>query len=480
MKRNFFLSLLCLLGILSTEVTSAQIADDFNSRPSVRLHQLKAYLQDHCSLYSGFNVNADGWNPGIEGDGAMVSENTPSPSYAVSPVLVVNSSTTISFSYKFNNTLGSGDRRWFKILLADENNLPRVLLDSIEFENIHTDVVYIYSKKLPAPTGNYKVMFSYNGIGGSAAIAVDQLRISSPRLYNTGCNSTPVAANDRLTGFSDHSATGVVTANDSDPEGEQLSAYLIKPSPDGKVALNSDGSFTFTPNAGFKGSSTSFTYKLCDGGYGVLCSNDATVSINFPSSKAGILPLSLIDFNGFYKNQGKVELNWVTISEQNTEGFDIERSFDGTKWEKVGALKTEPTSSSKQTYHFIDDAGRNRAIKKDLYYRLKQIGLDNKSAYSRIMIVRVYNTPSTKMISVTPNPAKNDIGVNVQLNESSFVVMKVLNGNGTEVLKKSLKANAGSNSYLLEGTSKLQSGMYMLEVIVNSKERMIVKLMKES
>ena len=83
------------------------------------------------------------------------------------------------------------------------------------------------------------------------------------------------------------------------------------------------------------------------------------------------------------------------------------------------------------------------------------------------------------MISVTPNPAKNDIAVNVQLNEGSFIVMKVISSNGVEVMKKSLKASAGASSYILEGTSNLQRGMYVLEVIVNSKERMLVSLMKE-
>jgi hypothetical protein len=243
--------------------------------------------------------------------------------------------------------------------------------------------------------------------------------------------------------------------------------------------MNTNGTFTFTPNAGFSGSSTHFTYKLCDQGLGVLCSNDATVTINFPTAAACILPVSLVDFNGLYRNNGKVELNWLTNFEQNSDRFEIERSFDGTDWQKVGVLKAQGISSVRKSYSFTDEAGRNTAIKKDLYYRLKQIDLDNKSAYSRILIVRVYNTQSTKMISVTPNPSKNDISVNVQLNEGSFIVMKVINTNGNEVMKKSLKASEGSNSFMLEGTSKLQRGMYALEVIVNSKERMIVKLMKE-
>ena len=83
------------------------------------------------------------------------------------------------------------------------------------------------------------------------------------------------------------------------------------------------------------------------------------------------------------------------------------------------------------------------------------------------------------MVSVTPNPAKNDISVNVQLNETSVIVMKLLSNSGAEIMKKTVKANSGSNSYLMEGSNRIQKGMYLLEVIINSKERMIVKLIKE-
>jgi hypothetical protein len=57
--------------------------------------------------------------------------------------------------------------------------------------------------------------------------------------------------------------------------------------------------------------------------------------------------------------------------------------------------------------------------------------------------------------------------------------MKVLNTSGAEVMRKSAKAGAGSNSYLMDGSANLKPGMYVLEVTINSKERMIVKLIKE-
>lgn len=483
MKKNLLQPLLGVICLFNFTVASAKTAYYFNSGSAVALRDVKNYLQNHCSILIGFNINANGWNPRIEGDGAMVSESRPSLSYTLSPVLSVGNNLNVAFSYKFNRTIQPGTRRWLKICLADANNVPQVQLDSIEFVDINTSTVYSYNKTLASVSGPYKLYISYTGVGGSTAIAIDQLEISASKYYSTGCNSSPVATNDIFTGEVNRFAEGVVIHNDSDADDELAAAYLIKQSADGHVELNTDGSFKFIPNAGFKGASTSFTYKICDRGWGTLCSDDAKVTINFPQTDTSggnwILPQSLVDFKGYYRNQGNVELNWVTNFEQNTARYDVERSLDGMVWHTVGSLKAQGVSTVRKSYTFTDDAGRNRANKKDLYYRLKQIDLENRWAYSKILVMRVYNTHSLKMISVTPNPAKNDIAVNTQLNENSYLVMKIINNSGSEVMKKSLRADAGANSYMLEGTSKLQPGMYVLEVIVNSRERMLVSLVKE-
>jgi hypothetical protein len=66
-----------------------------------------------------------------------------------------------------------------------------------------------------------------------------------------------------------------VLANDSDPNGFALSASLVSGPADGTLSLNSDGSFSYTPNTGFRGAD-SFTYRDFDG---AIYSNVATVSI---------------------------------------------------------------------------------------------------------------------------------------------------------------------------------------------------------
>ena len=65
-------------------------------------------------------------------------------------------------------------------------------------------------------------------------------------------------------------------ANDTDADGDPLTASLLRAPANGLVDLRADGSFTYTPKAGFSGADT-FDYRANDGtGNG----NGATVTID--------------------------------------------------------------------------------------------------------------------------------------------------------------------------------------------------------
>ncbi|MEI4235529.1 Ig-like domain-containing protein, partial [Roseovarius sp. D22-M7] len=80
-------------------------------------------------------------------------------------------------------------------------------------------------------------------------------------------NDAPVAADDAYaTAYQTAltiAAAGVL-ANDTDVEGDTLSAVLDSGPANGSLTLNADGSFGYTPDAGFSGSD-SFTYFANDG-----------------------------------------------------------------------------------------------------------------------------------------------------------------------------------------------------------------------
>jgi Bacterial Ig domain/Secretion system C-terminal sorting domain len=452
------------------------VAENFNSRPEANLTQVKSYLQAHCWQFRGLEINS-GWDPAIEGDGAMVSGPAATSTQNTgifSPQLSIGGYIAVSFKYKFSAMVT--DRRWLKIYTANGDNSLINLLDSIELTGSNNSTVYSYNKSLSANTsGCYKIFINYQGTGGDNRIAIDQLGFGAVACYNGGCNQPPVAVNDYIGGTDTHTATGNVIPNDSDPENNTLTAQLVTNSADGTVVLQNTGTFTFTPNPGFTGQNTTFTYMVCDNGLPSMCSDVATVTIVFQSS--GALPVTITDLGAVYSND-KVNVKWTTTFELNNDHFDVERSTDGISFNAVGTVKGMGNSAVKHNYEFNDDVSRNVLNKNDLYYRLKQVDLDGKASYTKVLVVRVYRTKSLQSLSVTPNPAINDIKVNVQLNENSYIVMKIANSNGIEVMRKTTRASIGSNNFSLEGTSRLQAGIYFLEVIVNSNERMMVKLIK--
>ena len=77
-------------------------------------------------------------------------------------------------------------------------------------------------------------------------------------------NDPPVAVADSFGFVEDTPVNGNVLANDSDPNGDPLSAALVSGPTNGALTLDADGSFTYTPVLDFNGTD-SFIYRASDG-----------------------------------------------------------------------------------------------------------------------------------------------------------------------------------------------------------------------
>ena len=93
-------------------------------------------------------------------------------------------------------------------------------------------------------------------------------------------NEAPVANDDNLTTDQD-TATSLsisdLALNDSDPDGDALTLSIHSQPSSGSVVDNGDGTWTYTPNAGFFGSD-SFTYELSDGATTDIATVNVTVN----------------------------------------------------------------------------------------------------------------------------------------------------------------------------------------------------------
>ncbi|RUT06030.1 hypothetical protein DSM106972_032360 [Dulcicalothrix desertica PCC 7102] len=115
---------------------------------------------------------------------------------------------------------------------------------------------------------------------------------------------------------------GVLT-NDTDGEKTILRATLVSGPQNGNLAFNPDGSFTYTPNAGFKGIDT-FTYKSNDG---ITDSNAATVTLKVGVSDAPIIS-SVPSFAASYtENTSAIPVleSYISINDSDSPNFDTGR-----------------------------------------------------------------------------------------------------------------------------------------------------------
>ena len=147
-----------------------------------------------------------------------------------------------------------------------------------------------------------------------------------------GVNDPPVAADDSYSTNEDTPLTVAapgVLGNDTDADGDPLTAQVVTAPTLGTLTLNPDGSFTYTPTANASGTD-SFTYDATDG----PSSDTATVTITVtPVNDA---PLALAD------SYGTTEDTALTVPAPGVLGNDLDID-SGTL---TASLVTGPTSGS--------------------------------------------------------------------------------------------------------------------------------------
>ncbi len=146
---------------------------------------------------------------------------------------------------------------------------------------IHTSPAHGSLKINPDGSFSYTPNTGFNGTDSFTFRAIDGTVQSNsatvtitvtPALFVANADNYTCTLGQKLT----VTAAQGVLANDSNPGGYPLTASIHSATTHGSMELNADGSFSYTPNAGFSGTD-SFTYRATDG---TVVSNIATVTIN--------------------------------------------------------------------------------------------------------------------------------------------------------------------------------------------------------
>ncbi len=179
-------------------------------------------------------------------------------------------------------------------------------------------------------------------------------------------------------------------------------------------------------------------------------------------------PVELTHFEG--KKQGlQIELNWVTESELNNSGFEIQKSPNGRDWDAIEFIDGQGTSNEINKYHFLD----KNPILGINYYRLRQIDFNQQFEFSKVIAVeyqnhtnhiRVFPNPSTGMVNLHfDNPIKHSTKVTI----SDSVGRKVWESKTTEGASEWSKTIAINESGIYFISVQIGKELYHKRLIVS-------------
>ncbi len=170
-----------------------------------------------------------------------------------------------------------------------------------------------------------------------------------------------------------------------------------------------------------------------------------------------------------------MHLKWITKTEVNNYGFDIERKTNNPDWKVIGFVDGHGNSNSPKTYSFVDDKPFGG---KKLKYRLKQIDTDGKYEYSDEIEVNIILNKYA-LYQNYPNPFNPTTKIRYQLPKESKVVIKIYDILGAEVITL-LNEKKEPGVYEVElNAQSLSSGAYIYRMtageFVETKKMVLMK-----
>jgi hypothetical protein len=214
------------------------------------------------------------------------------------------------------------------------------------------------------------------------------------------------------------------------------------------------------------------SYSVADGGNNIITGTRLTI----PSELSAIpLPVEITSFTSKLLSD-KVQLNWVTKTEVNNYGFNVERRVNEGEWKKIGFVEGNGTTTESKEYSYSD---------KDIYtggnkfqYRLKQI--DNDGSFEYTDVIEVEIVPAQfELFQNYPNPFNPSTTIRFSLPEQTQLKIKIYNMLG-ELVDTLVDGtfDAGYHKVAFDA-SNLSSGAYIYRIespaFVQVKKMVLIK-----
>jgi hypothetical protein len=199
----------------------------------------------------------------------------------------------------------------------------------------------------------------------------------------------------------------------------------------------------------------------------------------FTGGQQSVMPVELSSF-GSIVNGRDAKLQWITSSEKNNAGFEIQKSIVGnqnSEWNKIGYIQGNGTKNTPTNYSFTDaklNTGKYN-------YRLKQIDNNGNFAYHNLNNTVEIGAPVKFNLSQNyPNPFNPKTKIDFQIPLDAKVTMKIYDITGREMITLLNNEYKKADYYTVDfNASNLASGTYFYRItadkFISTKKMLLIK-----
>ncbi len=177
----------------------------------------------------------------------------------------------------------------------------------------------------------------------------------------------------------------------------------------------------------------------------------------------GYVPVELVSFDAAV-DVNVVSLRWITSTELNNSGFEVERRTANSDFQTIGFVSGNGTTSDISYYTYNDVLETSGTY----FYRLKQVDLDGTYEYTNEIQVEINAVPTEfKLVQNYPNPFNPSTTITYSIPENGMVTLKVYNIVGEEVAELVNQLQEQGVYNIDFNASNLSSGTYIYSLQLN-------------
>ncbi|MDT3695240.1 MAG: T9SS type A sorting domain-containing protein [Ignavibacterium sp.] len=169
-----------------------------------------------------------------------------------------------------------------------------------------------------------------------------------------------------------------------------------------------------------------------------------------------VVPVELVSFSANVIDNS-VTLNWITATELNNHGFEIEYSINNQDFSKIGFVPGSGTTSEMKSYSFVVQ-NISAGVQ---YYRLKQVDFNGSSTIYNSIEVTGPMPDNFILYQNHPNPFNPSTTISFYLSVEADVTIKLFNMLGQEITKISEGSFQAGVHNIDFDAQNLSSGAYI-------------------